>query len=309
MFVLLKFYLIEDDPAVRKMLIRIVGESGLGEVVGEADDGSYVSPADVSHADIVIIDLLMPGRDGIETVKSLRENDYNGRFIMISQVENKEMIGEAYQQGVDTFIQKPINRLEVLAVLRRVSDHLLLEKSMKSIRNSLRSLEVLGTGALHAQQEYAPVHQEKLIEQRARSLLLQLGVVGEAGASDMIRIVNWLKTQEQEQQILQDLPPLKTIYEQITLRGQAPGEHLKRDVRATEQRVRRLTLQALTNVSSIGLSDYGNPTFEYFAARMFDFQEVRLRMRELETSCKSTSCKINLRKFLYVFYIECSSTS
>ncbi|MCU6340290.1 DNA-binding domain-containing protein, partial [Enterobacter quasiroggenkampii] len=107
------------------------------------------------------------------------------------------------------------------------------------------------------------------IEQQARSLLLQLGVVGEAGAPDMIRIVKWLKAQEQEQRLLQDLPPLKMIYEQVTAHGQAAGDHLKRDVRATEQRIRRLTLQALTNLSSIGLSDYGNPTFEYFAARLF----------------------------------------
>lgn len=305
---MLKFYLVEDDPAIRKMLMRIVSESGLGEVVGEAGDGSYVSAEVVSHADIVIIDLLMPGRDGIETVKSLRKHEYNGRFIMISQVENKEMIGEAYQQGVDTFIQKPINRLEVLSVLRRVSDHLRLEKSMQSIRNSLRVFEVSGTEALHAWQGQAPVQQEKSIEQQARSLLLQLGVVGDAGAPDMIRIVKWLKAQEQEQRLLQDLPPLKMIYEQVTSHGQAAGDHLKRDVRATEQRIRRLTLQALTNLSSIGLSDYGNPTFEYFAARLFDFQEVRLRMRELEESRKSTSCKLNLRKFLYVFYIECAST-
>lgn len=304
---MLKFFLVEDDPALRKMLTRIVGESGLGEVIGEAGDGSDVTTSDVVHADIVIIDLLMPGRDGIETVRSLREDHYNGRFIMISQVENKEMIGEAYQQGVDTFIQKPINRLEVLAVLRRVSDHLLLEKSMQSIRNSLRFLEISGTSALQAWQEDAPIHQGKLIEQQARSLLLQLGVVGEAGASDLIRIVQWLKAQEQGHRMLQDLPPLKTIYEQVTLHYQPQEGDIKRDVRATEQRIRRLTLQALTNLSSLGLSDYGNPTFEYFAARMFDFQEVRLRMRELENSSKSTACKINLRKFLYVFYIECSS--
>lgn len=289
------------------MLSRIVDESGLGEVIGEAGDGSQASAAAVREADIVILDLLMPGRDGIETVKALRDEKYSGRFIMISQVENKEMIGEAYQQGVDTFIQKPINRLEVLAVLRRVSDHLLLEKSMQTIRNSLRTLERTGTADAAPG---IPLYKDKPIEQQARSLLLQLGVAGEAGAPDLIRIMTWLKEQEQGHSVLPDLPPLKAIYEQVALRSRKEAgadAHLQKDVRAIEQRIRRLTLQTLTNLASLGLSDYGNPTFEYFASRLFDFQEVRLRMRELEEQSKSSASKINLRKFLYVFYIESSS--
>ncbi|MCY9513458.1 response regulator [Paenibacillus apiarius] len=306
---MLKFYLVEDDHAVRKMLSRIVNESGLGEVIGEAGDGACASVIEVQHADVVIIDLLMPGRDGIETVKALREENYGGRFIMISQVENKEMIGEAYQQGVDTFIQKPINRLEVLAVLRRVSDHLLLEKSVRTIRNSLSLLEVSGTADIKAGMM---LQKERSIEQQARSLLLQLGIAGEAGTSDLIRIMKWLKEQEQEQEhsMLPDLPPLKTIYEQVAISSPQQSEaNLNKAARAIEQRIRRLASQALTHLSSIGLSDYGNPTFEYFASRLFDFQEVRLRMLELEEQSKSSASKLNLRKFLYVFYIESCTPS
>lgn len=304
---MLKFYLVEDDHAVRKMLSRIVNESGLGEVIGEAGDGACSSVIEVQHADVVIIDLLMPGRDGIETVKALREENYGGRFIMISQVENKEMIGEAYQQGIDTFIQKPINRLEVLAVLRRVSDHLLLEKSVRTIRNSLSLLEVSGTADIKAGMM---LQKERSIEQQARSLLLQLGIAGEAGTSDLIRIMKWLKEQEQEHSMLPDLPPLKTIYEQVAISSPQQSEaNLHKAARAIEQRIRRLASQALTHLSSIGLSDYGNPTFEYFASRLFDFQEVRLRMLELEEQSKSSASKLNLRKFLYVFYIESCSPS
>ncbi|WP_028546410.1 response regulator [Paenibacillus taiwanensis] len=304
---MLKFYVVEDDPAVRKMLSRIVAESGLGEVMGEAEDGSCASIIAVQAADVVIIDLLMPGRDGIETVKALREAHYGGRFIMISQVENKEMIGEAYQQGVDTFIQKPINRLEVVAVLRRVSDHLLLEKSMQTIRNSLRLLDVPGDAAVHSGTH---LQQQSSIEQQARTLLLQLGIAGETGTSDLIRIMKWLKTQEQAQQLLPDLPPLKTIYAHVAKGSlQQPEANMQKVVRALEQRIRRLVMQALTHLSSLGLNDYGHPTFEYYASRLFDFQEVRLRMRELEEQRKSSAAKLNLRKFLYVLYVECCSAS
>ncbi|GAB7056657.1 MULTISPECIES: response regulator [unclassified Paenibacillus] len=304
---MLKFYLVDDDPAVRKMISRIIRESGLGEVIGESDDGAQTSREDIRDAQIVIIDLLMPGRDGIETVKALREEGYEGRFIMISQVENKEMIGEAYQQGVDTFIQKPINRLEVLAVLRRVSDHLLLEKSMQTIRQSLSLLETSGIADPKGK---TAERKEKSIEEQARSLLPLLGIAGEAGASDLIHIVGWLKEQEQDGNMLPDLPPLKTIYEQVAKKNsQHPDASMLKDVRALEQRVRRLALQSLTHLSSLGLNDYGNPTFEYFASRLFDFQEVRNRMRELEEDSKTSSSKLNIRKFLYVFYMEARSPS
>lgn len=304
---MLKFYLVDDDPAVRKMVSRIISDSGLGEVIGESEDGARITKEDIRDAEIVIIDLLMPGRDGIETVKALREEGYEGRFIMISQVENKEMIGEAYQQGVDTFIQKPINRLEVLAVLRRVSDHLLLEKSMQTIRQSLSLLE---TSGIADSKGSTAGQKERSIEEQARSLLPQLGIAGEAGASDLIHIVSWLKEQEQEENMLPDLPPLKAIYEQVAKKNShQPNASMLKDVRALEQRVRRLALQSLTHLSSLGLNDYGNPTFEYFASRLFDFQEVRNRMRELEEDSKTTSSKLNIRKFLYVFYMEARSPS
>ncbi|MBP1154034.1 MULTISPECIES: response regulator [unclassified Paenibacillus] len=304
---MLKFYLVDDDPAVRKMVSRIISESGLGEVIGESEDGARTTKEDIRYAEIVIIDLLMPGRDGIETVKALREEGYEGRFIMISQVENKEMIGEAYQQGVDTFIQKPINRLEVLAVLRRVSDHVLLERSMQTIRHSLSLLETSGIGDAKGS---TAGQKQRSIEEQARSLLPQLGIAGEAGASDLIHIVSWLKEQEQEGNMLTDLPPLKTIYEQVAKKNSySPDASMLKDVRALEQRVRRLALQSLTHLSSLGLNDYGNPTFEYYASRLFDFQEVRNRMRELEEDSKTSSSKLNIRKFLYVFYMEACSLS
>lgn len=71
-----------------------------------------------------------------------------------------------------------------------------------------------------------------------------------------------------------------------------------------EQRIRRMVLQAFTHLSSLGLTDYANPTFEHFAPRLFDFQEIRQRMQELEAGEKTTKCRISVKKFLSVFYME-----
>lgn len=56
---------------------------------------------------------------------------------MVSQVESKELIAEAYSLGVEYYIIKPINRIEVLTVVRKVIERIRLEKSIKTFKNRL----------------------------------------------------------------------------------------------------------------------------------------------------------------------------
>ncbi|AKS38206.1 chemotaxis protein CheY [Anoxybacillus gonensis] len=289
------FFLIEDDAVVRKMLEKIIHESGLGEVVGQAEDGLDVSIDQLYAVDVVLIDLLMPGLDGIQTMKKLRAQGFTGPFIMISQVENKEMIGQAYLHGIDTYIHKPINRYEVVSVLKRVADYLSVASSLDSIRRLLQTLE-------KTKQPLAT--HEATTEQKARQLLLVLGIAGEAGAADLLAIMRWLSEQEQQGRSIHDLPPLKELYAQIVRRVYKEEQLVQKEIRAMEQRIRRMVLQAFTHLSSLGLADYTNPTFEHFAPRLFDFEEIRLRMQELEAGEKATKCRINVKKFLTAFYME-----
>lgn len=296
----MNLFLIDDDAAVRKMLSRMITESKMGEVVGEAADGLHVTARQLGDVDVVLMDLLMPGRDGIQTIKALRREGYAGTFVMISQVEHKELVGEAYQEGVDTFIQKPINRNEVLSVLKRVEHHLTLVRSIDSIR---QSLSTLGGAAATV----PPQRQPKIsLEERAGTLMLQLGIAGEAGAGDLMKLIHWLEEEEHRNGPLRELPPLKELYGQVLRMETQPGpdKHSEREVRALEQRMRRMVLQTLTHLSSLGLNDYANPIFEHYASRLFEFQEVRTRMRELEQETEGTSSKVNVKKFLQAFYLE-----
>ncbi len=295
----MNLFLIDDDAVIRKMLSRMITESQLGEVVGEAADGLHVTAGQLADVDVVLMDLLMPGRDGIQTIKALRREGYAGTFVMISQVEHKELVGEAYQEGVDTFIRKPINRYEVLSVLKRVDHHLSLVRSIDSIRHSLSALG--GAAAT-----LPPLRQKISLEERAGTLMLQLGIAGEAGAGDLMKLIRWLEEEERRSGPLRELPPLKELYSQVLRKEKEPGpdKHSEREVRALEQRMRRMVLQSLTHLSSLGLSDYANPIFEHYASRLFEFQEVRTRMRELEQETEGTSSKVNVKKFLQSFYLE-----
>ncbi|WP_027409709.1 response regulator [Anoxybacteroides tepidamans] len=303
----LRCFLIEDDPVVRKMLERIIIESGIGEVVGEADDGMHVSPDQLYSVDVVLIDLLMPGLDGIQTMKKLKAQGFSGPFIMISQVENKEMVGQAYLHGIDTYIHKPINRYEVVSVLKRVAEYLSVTSSLDSIRRLLHMLEKNKHSGVNCPLSHHSIGYEKTsFEQKVQHLLLILGIAGEAGASDLLHIMQWLAEQERKGQTIHDLPHLKELYISVLRHTHNIGNEqaLQKEMRAMEQRIRRMVFQAFTHLSSLGLTDYTNPTFEHFAPRLFDFEEIRLRMQELESAEKTTKCRTNVKKFLTAFYME-----
>lgn len=78
----------------------------------------------------------MPLRDGIETIRSLADG-FQGRFVMISQVESKELIGEAYRLGAEYYITKPLNQVEISCILNKVNERILVDQSIQGIQKSL----------------------------------------------------------------------------------------------------------------------------------------------------------------------------
>lgn len=81
----------------------------------------------------------MPMRDGIETVRHIASS-FTGKIIMISQVESKQLIGEAYTLGVEYYITKPLNKIEVVSVVRKVIERIRLERSIYDIQKSLNNV-------------------------------------------------------------------------------------------------------------------------------------------------------------------------
>jgi two-component system, response regulator YcbB len=301
----LKIFIVDDSPIIRAMLRNLIEEEELGTVAGEAEDGSevYADSLDEQNIDILLIDILMPNRDGIETVREIAPS-FHGKIIMISQVETKEMIGEAYSLGVDHYITKPINRLEVMNVLKKVSDHLLLEKSLNDIQKSLQFLNVQ-TMKPEPTKPYRSRHNPIITS--GKNILLELGIIGESGKKDLLDILAVLSQLEEDG--LRETPSLKELYEKIVAKRLGPNctaDEVKKEMKAGEQRIRRAIHQALEHIASIGLTDYMNPKFEHYASSFFDYTQVRMKMLELEEKVQEETChsRINIKKFITALYME-----
>jgi two-component system response regulator YcbB len=288
------FCIVDDDAVSTRMLQNIIEDSGFGSILGTAEGGVEGARLILdTNPDIVLIDLLMADQDGIETIIQLKGRGYLGRFVMISQVENKEMVGQAYRNGIEFFIRKPINWVEVESVLQKVSERWKLDRYLLEIKRSLAQLDPL-------QPAPAPARKEKTVRGVVRQILTDLGIVGEIGSKDILSIMEWLV----EQNRTRDFPQLRELYESAVLAANPAARDLEKGSKAVEQRIRRTVTAALANMASIGLTDYSHPKFEYYAPLYFDFQDVRLKMREIEEDVSAGKGKVNVKKFLQVLYME-----
>ncbi|ARF17674.1 response regulator [Sporosarcina ureae] len=285
----MRYFIVDDDKASRVMLKNILADQE-GIVIGEADSGVKAIPQILSLApDVVLIDLLMPELDGIETIQQLKSQGYCGQFIMLSQVVNKEMVGEAYQVGVEFFIHKPINQIEVQSIVRRTAEQLRLKSSLLTIRESLA--------------QFGSVEQPK-VHQSVKDIVLKklhdMGIFSDSASRDIVAIMEVLIEQRAVQ-----LPPLKGLYEAALTKLGVQERNISKESKAMEQRIRRSILTAMEHLASLGAVDYTIDEFEYYAPRFFDFQEISMRMKQIqEEHFDSKPIKVNSKKFLHVLYME-----
>lgn len=288
----ISFVIVDDDAVSRRMLQNIIEHCKLGEVAGTAEEGMEGTQIILElKPDIVLIDLLMPNQDGIETITQLKDRGYNGKFIMISQIENKELVGQAYQRGIEFFIHKPINRLEVEAVLLKVNERRKYERQIIEIKQSLAKFDPV---------ELTPVRKEPTAREVIKPILMDLGIIGEIGSKDIISLMEYLVEHRQSA----DFPPLKELYEFAARTYKQSKADIEKESKAIEQRIRRTVMAALNHLASIGLTDYSNPKFEYYAPLYFDFQDIRMKMKVMDEELQPEKGKVNIKKFLQVFYIE-----
>ncbi|WP_379136686.1 response regulator [Paenibacillus sp. sgz500958] len=289
------FCIVDDDAGARRMLQYIIEDSGLGEVGGMAEGGGDGVTLILSESpDIVLMDLLMPDQDGIETIRSLQEQGCKSKFVMISQIENGDMVSRAYRSGIEFFIRKPINRIEVEAVLRKVHERYAINRYLDEIKSSLEKLEGLQIGA-----PLMPAA-KRTVREILQPILMNMGMIGESGSRDLIAMMELVSDRDDAG----NLPPLKELYEKLAATTKQSPEDIAKESKAIEQRLRRAIAAGLSNLASVGLTDYGNPKFEHYAPLYFDFEEVRLKMKEIEQGKETGKVKVNIKKFLQVLYLE-----
>ncbi|MDD9148191.1 response regulator [Sporolactobacillus sp. CQH2019] len=300
----MRFFIADDNDSIRAILSNIIEDEKLGTVEGETADGSKVCTEVLMsrQIDILLLDLLMPQRDGIEIIRSIMPA-YNGKVVVISQVETKDLIGKAFSYGIDYYILKPINKLEIVNIVNKLRERILLENSIQDIYKRVEQVKI----ELPRRKIAVKENNHNGIRERGKHLLIQLGVTYGRGYVELLDLLEAISNIEDERQDKMESIPLKTLFKSSCLKKYGNSNHLPRVIQSAEQSVRRAVHQSLDHIAALGVEDYSNPVFERFAPQFFDFKQIRIRMQQIQNPLKIKEWEhvhINIKKFIQSLYFE-----
>ncbi len=283
----MKFYFVDDDKNIRTILKILVTERNLGECCGSSGNGfDALEDVEALRPDIIIVDLLMPDMDGISFVEKVRTISPDSACIMLSQVASKDLIARAYEAGVEFFIQKPLNAIEVESVIRNVIKSLSMRRKIGKVRTLF---ETEFSTSPQSGGSFSP--QSENFHGRLTGVLQKLGIIGELGSKDILSLLTYLHDQGE------------------TLEQQTLGSFLSRfsdNPKSVEQRIRRAASTGLVNLAHLGLEDYTNEVFTEFSNTLYNFEQVRREMDYIRGKSDRHG-NVKIRNFLNALLCYCET--
>ena len=115
-----KNILIVDDAAFMRMMIKDILSKNGYTVAGEAENGvKAIEKYNEVKPDLVLMDITMPEKDGIQALKEIKAKDPSANVIMCSAMGQQAMVIESIQAGAKDFIVKPFAADRVLEAVRK----------------------------------------------------------------------------------------------------------------------------------------------------------------------------------------------
>jgi two-component system, chemotaxis family, chemotaxis protein CheY len=113
-----KKLLIADDSMLIRRIIQDAASVAGWQVVGEAANGQEAfNQYEQTHPDAVTLDMVMPDYDGLYALRKIRETDPDAKVLVVSALEQKEILREAFKMGASDFIVKPFDKKELVKTL------------------------------------------------------------------------------------------------------------------------------------------------------------------------------------------------
>ena len=124
-------FIVDDDEAVRdslRMLMKSIGLSA--ECYASANE--FLEAYDPDRPGCLVLDVRMPGINGVEAFRQIRRHQEGVRVILMSAYSVEHVERDALAQGVVAFVQKPLDAAKVLELVRSVREGSQAEKIVKN---------------------------------------------------------------------------------------------------------------------------------------------------------------------------------
>jgi DNA-binding NarL/FixJ family response regulator len=119
----LKVFIIEDHPLMVEAIRVSLSSTEEFEIVGTEESGeAALELAERLEPDVVLLDLRLPGIDGLEVLRRLHESGLEARLVVLSACDETEIVDLALRAGACAFITKRIDPHDLAAALRQALD-------------------------------------------------------------------------------------------------------------------------------------------------------------------------------------------
>lgn len=147
----LKVLIVDDEQSIRTLLEYNLKQAGY-ETIDAADGETAIIKAENERPDLILLDLMLPEKNGFEVCKILRDRDINIPIIMLTAKSDEPDKIKGLEIGADDYMTKPFSPREVIARMKAV-----LRRSDKK-QSNMDNEEVLRSGPITVYLERHEVH-------------------------------------------------------------------------------------------------------------------------------------------------------
>ena len=115
-----KILLADDSAFMRKILTNILTKEGYKDIIETEDDAAAVEKYKSEKPALVLLDIIMEKKDGIQALKEIMASDKKAKVVMVSAVGQEQMVKDAIKSGAHDFIVKPFDSKKVVDTVKKI---------------------------------------------------------------------------------------------------------------------------------------------------------------------------------------------
>lgn len=114
-----RILVIDDEPLVRELLVQFLEMRGYA-VQGAASGEECLALVERDPPDVILLDIIMPGLDGVEVIKALQPRGFAGGIIVLTGSQSEELLRTAWDLGIQEVLYKPVDLDRLLMAVQLV---------------------------------------------------------------------------------------------------------------------------------------------------------------------------------------------
>ena len=140
-----RILIVDDEEGIRRSLAGILSDEGFDTATAEDGERALAGLVDEGPPDLVLLDIAMPGRDGVEILVEIRDRWPDLPVVMMSGHGTVETAVRTTKSGAYDFIEKPLSIDKVLLTIQHALEQARLQRENRGLRaQALRAHEILG---------------------------------------------------------------------------------------------------------------------------------------------------------------------